>query len=84
MPISKILPTGFFLPHQAQSFSDQLETIDEYMARGGVTHFRGSVTGHTLCNSAIGASVRKWAKVNCLSCFRVRKGARAAIDRKQA
>ena len=67
---------------QLQEFLSLVEDVDSYEKRGGVMHFRGGSTGLTVCNGSTGLSVRKWARVNCIACFRQRKAVRKMIDKR--
>lgn len=70
-----------FKGEQARDYNVNLETIDEYVKRGGVVHFKGAKSGLTPCGSTVGARISKWATVTCIACFRQRKQVRASIDR---
>lgn len=70
-----------FKGEQPRDFCATVETIDNYVNRGGVVHFKGAKSGLTPCGSSIGARISKWSIVTCIACFRYRKQVRAVIDK---
>ena len=64
-----------FEPYQIQSrYKD--ENVVDYMARGGVVHFKAVNVTNTLCGGIIGVTSRHRHMVTCLQC-------RAGMKRRQ-